>query len=69
MVQEMVMQMLRQNPMFQRAEKMAEGKNEEQLKQTAQNLCNNMGINMDDALRQFNAQMPGILQNMMGGKN
>ena len=69
MVQEMVMQMLRQNPMFQRAEKMAEGKNEEQLKQTAQNLCNNMGINMDDALKQFNVQMPGILQNMMGGKN
>ena len=36
--------------MFRRAEQMAQGKNEDELKQTAKNLCEQMGINMDDAI-------------------
>lgn len=55
--------------MFRRAEQMAQGKNEDELKQTAQNLCEQMGVNMDDALKNFNSQMPNILQNMLGGRN
>lgn len=61
--------MLRKHPMFRRAEQMAQGKNEDELKQTAQNLCEQMGVNMDDALKNFNSQMPNILQNMLGGRN
>lgn len=55
--------------MFRRAEQMAQGKNEDELKRTAQNLCEQMGVSMDDALKNFNSQMPNILQNMLGGSN
>lgn len=55
--QMMAQQMQRNNPMFQRAMEMAKGKNEEELRQVAQNLCNNMGIDMEKAFEQFKTQM------------
>lgn len=41
------------NPLFQRAQQMAQGKSEQQLEQTAENLCKQLGIDMQQALKQF----------------
>lgn len=61
--------MLQGNPMFQRAQQMAQGKNQQQLEQTAKNLCQQIGIDYNDALKQFNNQMPNMLNNMLGQNN
>lgn len=56
-LQQVMMQMmqsnLNKNPLYQRAQQMAQGKNEEQLKQTAENLCKNMGIDINKAYEEF----------------
>lgn len=41
------------NPLFQRAQQMAQGKSEKELEQTAANLCQQRGINMQHALKEF----------------
>lgn len=41
------------NPLFQRAQQMVQGKSEQQLEQTAENLCRQRGIDMQQALKQF----------------
>ena len=65
---EMIMnQMFGDNPMFQRARQMAEGKNEQEIKQIASNLCRQRGINIDDAFKQFQTQMKQM-QGMFGKK-
>lgn len=48
---------------------MAQGKNQQQLEQTAKNLCQQIGIDYNDALKQFNNQMPNMLNNMLGQNN
>ena len=57
MTQQMVNQMLRSNPLFQRAQQMAQGKSENELKQVANNLCKQKGISLEDAYNQFQNQM------------
>ena len=56
-LQQVMLQMmqsnLNKNPLYQRAQQMAQGKNEEQLKQTAENLCKNMGIDINKAYEDF----------------
>ena len=42
-----MMQMFGSNPAMQRALEMAQGKNEEQLKQTVQNLANQSGVDIN----------------------
>ena len=64
MIQKMANQMLRSNPLFQRAMQMAHGKSEEELKQIANNLCKQRGINIDEAYAQFEKQFSGMM-----GKN
>ena len=64
MLQMMANQMIGNNPLYQRAQQMAQGKSEKELEQIAQNLCRTMGINMDDAIKQFKMQMKNI-QSMM----
>lgn len=61
MIQKMANQMLRSNPLFQRAMQMAHGKSEEELKQIANNLCKQRGINIDEAYAQFEKQFSGIM--------
>ena len=61
MIQKMANQMLRSNPLFQRAQQMAQGKSEEELKQIANNLCKQRGINIDEAYAQFEKQFSGIM--------
>lgn len=65
MTQHMVNQMLRSNPLFQRAQQMAQGKSEEELKQIANNLCKQRGIDLNEAYKQFEQQFSG----MMGKQN
>lgn len=55
--------------MFQRAQQMAQGKNQQQLEQTAKNLCQQIGIDYNDALNQFNNQIPNMLNNVLGQNN
>lgn len=65
MIQQMANQMLKNNPLFQRAMQMAQGKSEEELKQIANNLCKQRGIDIDEAYKQFEQQFSG----MMGKQN
>ena len=44
------------NPLFQRAQQMADGKNESELEQTARNLCKQRGIDFDTAFAEFKRQ-------------
>lgn len=47
------------NPLFQQAQKMAAGKNEDQLMAIAKNICMSKGINFDEAYAQFIQLMKG----------
>lgn len=55
------MNMIKNNPLYKRAEQMAQGKSENELKQVAINLCKQRGIDIEQAYKQF--------QNFMGGMN
>ena len=55
----MFQQNLQANPLFKRAQQMADGKTPEQLQQVAQNLCQQKGIDMNQALQQFQSQFGG----------
>ena len=59
-MQEMMLKMmqgqLQNNPLFRRAQQMAAGKSEKELEQVAKNLCEQRGINIDQAMEQFKKQ-------------
>lgn len=57
--QQMMNQMAGNNPVMKRAMEMSEGKTPEQLKDVCKNLCEQRGINFDDAFNQFQAQFKG----------
>lgn len=61
MIQQMANQMLKNNPLFQRAMQMAQGKSEDELRQIANNLCRQRGINIDEAYKQFEQQFSGVM--------
>ena len=56
LVGNMMQNNLQNNPLFERAKQMAQGKNDEQLMQTAKNLCQQQGIDFDRAFAQFKQQ-------------
>lgn len=56
--QQMMQGMLQNNPLFQRAQQMAQGKSEQELEQVARNLCQQRGVDFEAMKQQF--------QNMMG---
>ena len=58
-INSMFQQNLQADPLFKRAQQMAEGKTPEQLQQVAQNLCQQKGIDMNQALQQFQSQFGG----------
>lgn len=45
--------MMQNNPLFQRAMQMANGKSNDEIKTIAENLCKQRGININDAMKQF----------------
>ena len=49
-------QQYQNNPMFQRAQQMAAGKSPQEIRQIANNLCNQRGIDMNSAMEQFKRQ-------------
>lgn len=51
---QMIQNMMSQNPLFQRAVQMCQGKSEAELMQTAENICKEKGINMEQAKQAFN---------------
>lgn len=60
MFQKLSKQMMQNNPLFKRAEEMAQGKSEKELEQVARNLCNQRGIDIEQAYKQFQAFMGGM---------
>lgn len=62
MMQNMIQQMVRNNPLYKRAEQMAQGKSDEELKQVAVNLCKQRGIDINAAYKQFQNFISGISQ-------
>lgn len=57
--QQMMQQMFGNNPMMKRAMEMSQGKSPDQLKDVCKNLCEQQGINFDDAFNQFQTQFKG----------
>ena len=49
------------NPFFKSAQQMAQGKNQQELMQIAKNICNEKGLNIDEAWNQFQNQMRGVM--------
>ena len=56
MMLKMMQGQLQNNPLFRRAQQMAAGKSEKELEQIAKNLCEQRGINIDQAMEQFKKQ-------------
>jgi hypothetical protein len=50
---QMMMQQFQGNPLFQRAQQMAQGKTSAEVQRIAQNLCQQRGIDINQALQQF----------------
>lgn len=57
MVSQILSQQLQSNPLFQRAQEMAQGKTPQELEQVARNLCQQRGIDLDSAMNQFKQMM------------
>ena len=57
--QQMMQGMFQNNPLFQRAQQMAQGKSEQELEQVARNLCQQRGVDFEAMKQQFQ----GIMNN------
>lgn len=55
----MMAQQFQNNPMFKRAQEMAQGKSEQEIKQICENLCQQRGIDLNSAVGMFNSQFNG----------
>lgn len=53
----MAQTLMKNNPYFQRAVEMSKGKSEQEIMQTAQNLCKNRGIDINEAFNVFKMEM------------
>ena len=49
------------NPLFQRAQEMAKGKNSQELQQIAMNICQEKGIDINQAYENFKQQFKGLI--------
>lgn len=65
-----LMRTMNNNPLFHRAQQMAAGKSEEELKQTAMNLCKQMGFDFEEMQNRFNDEMQRMQEfaGMMNGR-
>ena len=55
--QQMMQGMLQNNPLFLRAQQMAQGKSEQELEQVARNLCQQRGVDFEAMKQQFQGMM------------
>ena len=56
----LMLQNLNSNPLFLQAQKMAQGKSEQELMVIARNVCNEKGIDFDSALSTLKSMMKGF---------
>ena len=59
--QQPIMNNLLSNPYFQRAQEMAKGRNPQELRQIALNICKEKGIDIERAYEDFKQQFKGII--------
>ena len=55
--QQIMQGMFQNNPLFQRAQQMAQGKSEQELEQVARNLCQQRGVDFETMKQQFQGMM------------
>lgn len=55
--QQMMQGMFQNNPLFQRAQQMAQGKSEQELEQVARNLCQQRGVDFEAMKQQFQGML------------
>ena len=55
-----ILQNLNSNPIFAQAQRMAQGKSEQEIMMIAQNVCKEKGIDFDSALSNFKSIMKGF---------
>lgn len=56
-----MMNNLNSNPLFTRAQQMAQGKSSQELQQIALNICKEKGIDMNEAYENFKKQFKGLI--------
>ena len=56
----MFQQNIDSNPLFQQAQKMSQGKSEQEIIQIAKNICKEKGIDFDSAFSTFKSMMGGF---------
>ena len=56
----MFQQNIGSNPLFQQAQKMSQGKSEQEVIQIAKNICKEKGIDFDSAFSTFKSMMGGF---------
>ena len=56
----MFQQNIGSNPLFKQAQKMSQGKNEQEIIQIAKNICKEKGIDFDSAFSTFKSMMGGF---------
>lgn len=54
------LQTLTSNPLYQRAQDMARGKTNSEIKEIALNICKEKGIDFESMVQQFKEQFKGI---------
>mgnify|MGYP003461610492 FL=1 len=55
-----ILQNLNSNPLFAQAQRMAQGKSEQEIMMIAKNVCKEKGIDFDSALSNFKSMMKGF---------
>lgn len=55
-----ILQNLNSNPLFAQAQRMAQGKSEQEIMMIAKNVCQEKGIDFDSALSNFKSMMKGF---------
>lgn len=56
----MFQQNISSNPLFQQAQKMSQGKSEQEIIQIAKNICKEKGIDFDSVFSTFKSMMGGF---------
>jgi hypothetical protein len=56
----MFQQNIGSNPLFQQAQKMSQGKSEQEIIQIAKNICKEKGIDFDSAFSTFKSMIGGF---------
>lgn len=56
----MMMGQLQNNPLFNQAQQMAQGKTPQEIQQICANICKSKGLDINQAWSQFQSQFPGL---------